>query len=190
MRQALIIVDFQNDFCPGGSLGVADGDQIIPIVNSLLPKFRTVVYTRDWHPADHISFAAEPQYRDGSWPAHCVAGTPGAAFHPDLLIVPTALIVSKATDPAKEAYSGFQASALADDLRQLGVDTVFVCGLATDYCVKATALDALREGFAVFVITDAVKGVDVPPGSAAAALAGMRQSGVRLITATEVNEVD
>ncbi len=190
MHKALIIVDLQNDFCPGGSLGVAGGDQIIPIINSLLPKFKTVVYTRDWHPANHISFAAAPQYIDRSWPTHCVAGTPGAAFHPDLVIVPTAMIVSKATDPAKEAYSGFQDSALADDLRKLGVDTVFICGLATDYCVKATALDALQEGLTTFVITDAVKGVDVPPGSAAAALSLLQKSGVKLITATEVNDVD
>lgn len=186
MKSALFVVDVQNDFCPSGSLAVAGGDQVVPVINRLLPRFDTVVYTRDWHPANHISFAAQPQFIDQSWPVHCVAGTPGAAFHPGLQVREDAIIVNKATAVAQEAYSAFQGTDLAERLRSLGVDTLYLTGLATDYCVKATARDGLREGFRVLVIRDAVRGVDVPPGSADQALAEMARAGAEIITAAEV----
>jgi len=142
-------------------LGIHEGHRIVPIVNSLLPKFETLVYTRDWHPPDHKSFSDNPEYRDGSWPPHCVRDTPGAAFHEDLDVPDRAHIVSKATEPGREEYSSFQARNhdLAEWLRAQGVTRVFVAGLATDYCVLNTALDARRAGFEVYVIEDAVAGV-------------------------------
>ena len=175
---ALVVVDVQNDFCPGGALAVSGGDAIVPIINGLAPKFSRHAYTRDWHPASHCSFDAAPRFVDKSWPAHCVQGTPGAAFHPDLVVPPGALIISKAMNPDKEAYSDFEDTAFAADLRNLGVKRLFVCGLATDYCVKATALDAVKEGFAAVLIADACRGIDVPAGSAAEAVEAMRQAGV------------
>ncbi|MCP4644390.1 MAG: nicotinamidase [bacterium] len=175
---AIIVVDVQNDFCPGGALGVTGGDAIVPVINGLLMKFEHFVFTRDWHPQDHCSFSDEPEFIDGSWPVHCVQDSPGAAFHGDLHVPLNATVVSKATDAEAEEYSSFQASSLAEDLRAKGVTRVFVCGLATDYCVRATALDALKEGFDVIVLEDACRGVDVPAGSAQAAIDEMRQAGV------------
>jgi nicotinamidase/pyrazinamidase len=188
MGSALMVVDIQNDFCPGGSLGVSGADQIIPVVNGLIGRFETVVYTRDWHPEGHISFAAKPRFTDKSWPVHCVAGTWGAAFHPDLLVKADGIIVNKATRIDQEAYSGFQDTDLARTLRERKVDTLFITGLATDYCVRASALDALAEGFKVAVITDAIRGVDVPAGSAQQALRAMAAAGARLITSSEVEQ--
>lgn len=149
---------------PRRRLGVAGGDEIIPVINRLVNSFDTVVYTRDWHPANHVSFAENPQFIDKSWPAHCVAGTPGAEFHPDLLVRPDGIIVDKGTDPAVEAYSGFQGTGLAEKLRERQVDTVYITGLATDYCVKATALDALKAGFRAFVVVNASRGWIILPG--------------------------
>ena len=186
MGKALIVVDLQNDFCPGYSLGVAGGDEIIPVINRLVNSFDTVVYTRDWHPANHVSFAENPQFIDKSWPAHCVAGTPGAEFHPDLLVRPDGSIVDKGTDPAVEAYSGFQGTGLAEKLRERQVDTVYITGLATDYCVKATALDALKAGFRAFVVVNASRGVDNPPGTVEDALNELRAAGVGIITDAEI----
>jgi len=179
---ALIVVDVQNDFCPGGSLAVSGGDEVVPVANRLAPCFATVVYTRDWHPADHCSFDPQPSYSDGSWPAHCVAGTPGAELHPDLVLPPGALVVSKATEPGTDAYSGFAGTELAATLRVRGCERVFVMGLATDYCVQATALDALREGFVTFLVEDGVRAVDVPPGSGAQAVAELRRAGVEVVS--------
>jgi len=160
-EDALIAVDIQNDFLPGGTLGVHAGHRIVPIINSLLPRFRTLVFTRDWHPPDHSSFSEDPAYRDGSWPPHCVRDTPGAAFHDDLEVPQDAFIVSKAAERDCEEYSSFRASNhdLANWLREQGVTRVFVAGLATDYCVRATALDARAARFQVVVIEDAVAGV-------------------------------
>ena len=155
MAKALIVVDLQNDFCPGGALGVAGGDEIVPVINRLVNSFATVVYTRDWHPPNHVSFAENPQFIDKSWPAHCVAGTPGADFHPALLVRPDGIIVDKGTDPAVEAYSGFQGTGLAEKLRARQVDTVYITGLATDYCVKANVFDAPAAGFRTFVVATA-----------------------------------
>jgi len=178
---ALIVVDLQRDFCAGGALAVKGGDDVVPLINALAPRFVHTVFTRDWHPADHCSFADPPQFRDGSWPAHCVQGTPGAAFHPGLDVPENATIEDTATQSGKEAYSGFDETVLAERLSEWRVTRVFVCGLATDYCVKATALDALREGLDVVLIEDACRGVDIPPGTAAAAVEEMRQAGVDVL---------
>ncbi|MEW6517421.1 MAG: nicotinamidase [candidate division FCPU426 bacterium] len=183
---ALIVVDVQRDFLPGGALAVSHGDQIIPVVNRLLTRFSCKVFTRDWHPADHLSFSAQPAFTDKSWPPHCVQNTPGAEFHPDVRADLADRIVSKGADPKQEAYSGFQGTDLASWLQARMVKRVFVAGLATDYCVKATALDAKAAGFSVFVVTDAVRGVDQPAGSAAAALDDLEQAGVRLTTSQEM----
>ncbi len=175
MARALFIVDFQNAFTPGGALAVRDGDAIAPRIDELARSgaFGVVVATRDWHPADHGSFAA----RGGPWPEHCVQGSPGAELHPALDRALVDVVVDKGQDPGTEGYSGFEATGLAELLRQRGVDHVTVVGLATDYCVKNTALDALREGFGVTVDSTAVRGVDVEPGDSERALAELRAAG-------------
>ena len=183
---ALIVVDVQNDFCPGGALPVSDGDQVVPILNRLIPKLKTRVFTRDWHPQDHISFSDAPQFLDKSWPAHCVQNTPGAAFHSKLIVPSDAIIISKGTDPKKEAYSGFQGTDLAETLRRRGVKRVVVGGLATDYCVKATVLDAAKEGFAAVLVLDAARGVNIPAGTADQAVAEMKASGAQVIRSKEI----
>ncbi|HEX7715440.1 MAG TPA: bifunctional nicotinamidase/pyrazinamidase [Bacillota bacterium] len=186
-KPALIVVDVQNDFCPGGALAVQGGDEVVPVINELIPKFDMVVYTRDWHPEHHVSFAEKPQFTDKSWPVHCVANSRGADLHPELTFTLNAMIVDKGTDPAQEAYSGFQGTDLAKTLHRLNIDTVYIAGLATDYCVKHTALDALQEGFKVKLVIDGCRGVDVPPGSAAQTAQDLRQAGVDIITAKEVD---
>jgi nicotinamidase/pyrazinamidase len=183
---ALIAVDVQNDFIPGGSLAVNEGDRVVPALNMLIPKFRTRVFTRDWHPENHVSFSDDPQFVDKSWPAHCVQGTPGAEFHKDLEVPDDAIIVSKATDPDQDAYSAFEGTGLADTLHERGIKRVMVGGLATDYCVKATALDAIREGFEAVVVLDACRGVDVPPGTAKAAVEEMKAAGAKVIYSGDI----
>jgi nicotinamidase/pyrazinamidase len=175
MAQALVIVDFQNDFTPGGALAVPDGDAVAERLNALAASgdYDLVVATRDWHPADHGSFAA----RGGIWPDHCVAGTPGAELHPALDTARVDVIVDKGQDPATEGYSGFDGTNLAALLRERGIDRVTVAGLATDYCVRATALDALREGFAVTLDTAASRGIDALPGDVERALDEVRAAG-------------
>jgi nicotinamidase/pyrazinamidase len=175
MSRALVIVDFQNDFCPGGALAVPDGDAIAGRLNELAGsgEYDLVVATRDWHPPDHGSFAEQ----GGPWPVHCVAGTPGAQLHEALDPSPIHAVVDKGQDPGTEGYSGFQATRLAELLRERGVDHVTVVGLATDYCVKNTALDALREGFAVTVDSTATRGVEVEPGDSERALEEVRAAG-------------
>lgn len=183
---ALIIVDVQVDFCPGGALPVPEGDKIVPVLNEYIRKFRAagalIVATRDWHPPNHISFKSQ----GGPWPPHCIQGTRGAEFHPDLRLPEDALIISKATDPLKEAYSGFEGTGLADRLREAGVKRVFVGGLATEYCVKDTILDAVRHGFETFLLEDAVRGIDVKPGDVERAIKEMLERGVKKITLTEI----
>jgi nicotinamidase/pyrazinamidase len=175
VANALIIVDFQNDFCPGGALAVPDGDAIAGRLNELAGsgEYELVVATRDWHPPDHGSF----EEQGGPWPPHCVAGSPSAELHPDLDREPIDVVVDKGQDPGTEGYSGFEGTGLAKLLHDREVDHVTVAGLATDYCVKNTALDALREGFGVTVDSAAVRAVDVQPGDGQRALEEVRAAG-------------
>lgn len=181
-QDALIVVDVQRDFCPGGALPVPEGDRVVPVINRLLGLPWMKVATRDWHPADHCSF----RQQGGMWPPHCVAGTPGAELHPELHQDLVQHLVSKGTERGTEAYSGFQGTDLARLLRQAGIRRLFVCGLATDYCVRATALDARGEGFEVVVLTDAARGVEVQPGDCSRALRDMQAAGVREEASHEV----
>ncbi len=180
-RDAIIVVDVQRDFCPGGALAVPEGDEVIPVINRLLPLFGRWIYSRDWHPADHVSFAEQPSGQDGSWPAHAVQGTPGAEWCAGLDMPMNAILVSKADDPNVESYSAFQVPRfdLATFLRHRRVERVFVTGLATDYCVRQTALDACAAGFTVFLVKDAVRGVATD--TTALALADMERAGVLVV---------
>jgi nicotinamidase/pyrazinamidase len=176
MPRALIIVDYQNDFArPDGALSVPADEEIAGAINAHAAsgEYDLVLATRDWHPADHGSFAAQ----GGPWPPHCVQGTEGAALHPDLDSGPIDAIVDKGQDPGTDGYSGFEATGLAERLREQGVEEVTIVGLATDYCVKNTALDALREGFAVRVDPAAVRGVEVAAGDSERALEELRAAG-------------
>ncbi|NJE47171.1 nicotinamidase [Thermococcus sp. GR7] len=177
-EDALIVVDMQRDFMPGGALPVPDGDKIIPRVNEYIRKFKErgalIVATRDWHPEDHISFMDQ----GGPWPKHCVQNTPGAEFVVEL--PEDAVIISKAADPDKEAYSGFEGTNLAEILKEKGVKRVYVCGVATEYCVKATALDAVRHGFETYLLRDAVRGID--PEDEENALRELEQAGVKVLS--------
>lgn len=181
-NDALILVDVQNDFLPGGALAVPNGDQIIPVLNGYIERFAAkklpIFATRDWHPPDHCSF--QPQ--GGPWPPHCIAGTLGAQLAPSLKLPANARVISKATDPKREAYSGFDGTDLEQKLRQLGSQRLFVGGLATDYCVLNTVKDARRLGFEVFVLIDAVRAVNVSPGDEQKALDEMQRQGARFIT--------
>lgn len=177
---ALIVVDVQNDFCPGGALPVDEGHRVVPVINRIAPLFEHVVFTRDWHPENHCSFADPPEFVDGSWPVHCVADSPGAEFHGDLHIPADAIIINKGAGPNAEAYSGFSGTRLAEHLRAANVNRIFVCGLATDYCVKQTALDGLKEKLTVFVMENACRGVNFPPGSAAAAIETLKKAGAHV----------
>ncbi|HEU0168727.1 MAG TPA: nicotinamidase [Chloroflexota bacterium] len=181
-RDALIVVDPQNDFCPGGALAVPGGDAVFDAVNRLLPRFQYVLATQDWHPANHSSFAAQ----GGPWPPHCVQGTRGAEFHPALHQERIREVVRKGVDVATDGYSGFAGTNLTERLRARGITRVVVCGLATDYCVRATALEALSAGFRAAVVTDAVAAVNVNPDDGATALAEMRAAGVELLTTSEL----
>jgi nicotinamidase/pyrazinamidase len=183
---ALLVVDVQNDFLPGGALGIADGDRVVPPLNRLLAAWRSrgmpVYLTRDWHPPGHCSFAA----RGGPWPVHCVAGTHGAEFSPLLDHAPADLVVSKATRLDRDAYSALDGTPLASELRSRGVRRIFIGGLATDYCVRATGLDARAAGLDVVVLTDAVCAVDVRPGDGARALAELAAAGAELASTDAV----
>ena len=176
---ALIAVDVQNDFLPGGSLAVPEGDAVVPALNRYLAAFAAralpVFATRDWHPPDHCSFKA----RGGIWPPHCVAATRGAEFARALALPGTEVVVSKAATPEIDAYSGFGGTDLAARLRSGGVQRLFVGGLATDYCVLNTVRDALAAGFAVLLLADAIRAVDVNAGDGERALDEMRRLGAR-----------
>jgi nicotinamidase/pyrazinamidase len=175
--EALIAVDVQNDFCPGGALAVPDGDAVIDPVNRLAKQADYVVATRDWHPPDHASFAAE----GGPWPVHCVRDTPGAQLHAALQTDRIEDIVDAGRTRDAEGYSGFEDTNLEALLRAHDVDTVHVAGLALDYCVKATALDAKRAGFNVIVHLDATRPVEVTPGDGDRAVAELRDAGVSVV---------
>ncbi|MEO8655340.1 MAG: isochorismatase family protein [Ramlibacter sp.] len=174
---ALVIADLQNDFLPGGALGVLGGDEVVPVINEYLRRFSRqglpVYVTRDWHPAGHCSFRSE----GGPWPTHCIAGTPGAAFAADLSLPVGTTVISKATDAAREAYSAFAGTDLDEQMRRIGVRRVFVGGLATDYCVLDTVKDALALGYSTLVLLDAVRAVNVKPTDGEDALAQMRTLG-------------
>lgn|SRR5512139_289919 len=183
---ALLIVDVQQDFLPGGALAVPAGDAVIAPINRCAALFAQrglpIFATRDWHPPDHCSFRAQ----GGPWPPHCVAETPGARLSPALQLPAHAVVISKATAAQRDAYSGFQGTDLAQRLRTAGCRRVYITGLATDYCVKATALDALRDGFAAIVLEDAIRAVEVHAGDGAAALAEMRAAGAQLARVAEL----
>ncbi|MCE9547195.1 MAG: bifunctional nicotinamidase/pyrazinamidase [Planctomycetia bacterium] len=196
---AMILVDLQNDFMPGGALAVAEGDQTVAVANRLLPLFDLVVATQDWHPADHLSFASQHEGRSVGdvvdlnglsqvlWPDHCVQGTHGAALHKKLDAAQIDHVVRKGTDRHIDSYSGFfdnghrQATGLANLLRQQGVSDVYILGLATDYCVKYTALDAVQLGLKTSLIEDGCRGVNLKAGDVAAAIRELQAAGVKIV---------
>ena len=183
---ALIVVDIQNDFCPGGALAVKEGDRVVPVFNGYLELFKKAglpVYAcRDWHPKNHRSFKAQ----GGPWPPHCVQETQGAEFHPDLKLPPEAVILSKGWRPEDESYSEFEKTNLELYLKRQGIRRVLVGGLATDYCVKQTVLDACRLGFETFLLLDASRGIDVRKGDSERALEEMKKAGVLPLTLKEI----
>jgi nicotinamidase/pyrazinamidase len=200
---ALLAIDVQNDFCPGGALAVPRGDEVVPVINRLAPRFRHVVLTQDWHPRGHVSFASshpgrqpferiEVSYGEQVlWPDHCVPGTPGAELHRALDTLVADLIVRKGSDPAIDSYSALYendhrtSTGLAGCLRERGCRRLFLAGLATDFCVQYSALDARREGFEVFVVEEGVRAIDLE-GSLAAAWERMAASGVHRIRETDL----
>ena len=183
-RSVLLIGDVQVDFCPGGTLAVPGGDQIIPIINEAIHLFHArkfpIIAVRDWHPPNHSSFKEQ----GGPWPAHCVQMSKGARFHPDLVLPPGTVVVSKATNPTRDAYSAFDGTTLEDRLQEVSADRLYVTGLATDYCVRQTVLDARRLGFQVVVLEDAIRGLDAGPGDSAKALDEMRAAGAIIAKAS------
>jgi nicotinamidase/pyrazinamidase len=197
---ALLLVDIQNDFLPGGALAVPDGDAIIPLANKLQTKFPLVVATQDWHPPNHGSFAANHPGRTPFeqidlhglaqilWPVHCVQNTPGAELAPALQREHIAKIFPKGTDPDIDSYSGFfdnghrRATGLAEWLKTRGVTDIYLCGLATDYCVRFSALDAVSLGFETHLVEDACRGVNLRPGDVARAVEEMRRAGVGMLS--------
>jgi nicotinamidase/pyrazinamidase len=182
VSEALLIIDFQNDFTSGGALEVPEGDEIAEPVKRLADRFEIVIATRDWHPPDHASFETQ----GGPWPVHCVRGTPGAEFHPAMDEVALDEVVDVGREREDEGYSGFEKSELANLLRERGVDKVFVTGLATDYCVRASAIDACREGFDTTVVEDAIRAVNVNPDDGERAIEDMKQAGTNVATSEEV----
>jgi nicotinamidase/pyrazinamidase len=182
VAKALLIIDFQNDFTSGGALEVPEGDEIAEPVKRLAGNFDVVAATRDWHPPDHASFKAQ----GGPWPVHCVRGTHGAHFHPAMDGIEPDAVVDVGQGRDDEGYSGFENSDLARLLRDHDAGEVYVCGLATDYCVRASAIDACREGFDVTVVEDAVRGVEVNPGDSERAFQDMRDAGARIASSAEV----
>lgn len=190
MGDALVVVDIQNDFCAGGSLAVPDGDAVVPVMNGYLKQAEAagapVFISRDWHPPVTSHFAPY----GGTWPPHCIQGTPGAELHPGLRVPASALIASKGMDPSDDGYSNMDAllpdgQLLLDRLRADGITRIFVGGLATDYCVRATTLDALRAGLEVTLLVDACRAVNVAPGDGERAVAEMAAAGAQ--TATSIN---
>jgi nicotinamidase/pyrazinamidase len=184
---ALILVDIQNDFCPGGELAVNEGDQIVPAVNRLMPRFPLVISTQDWHPANHISF----RKRGGPWPPHCVQDTRGAELHSDLDTSRIAYYFRKASSPDRDDYSEFagtdsEGRLLNEVLRSHGVAKLYIVGLATDYCVLETVLDGLKHRYEVYAVVDAMRAVNVNPEDGEKALQRMARSGAHLVTSDEV----
>lgn len=204
MKEALILVDIQNDFCPGGSLAVNEGEQIVPIVNGLQKKFELCIATQDWHPADHVSFAANHHNKKPGefiplgnsqqilWPVHCSQGSKGAEFVTGLEMERIGKVFQKGTDKMVDSYSGFfdndhkSSTGLGDYLKEKGVEEIYITGLATDYCVKYTALDAVKLGFKTNVVLDACRGVNLNAGDVENAVSEMKSAGVRIISSKEI----
>lgn len=201
--RALVLVDIQNDFCPGGALPVPEGDHVVPIANQLQKQFELTVATQDWHPPDHLSFAANHGKNPGEvielngqpqvlWPVHCVQSSDGAAFVPALDTTDVAHIVQKGTVREVDSYSGFfdndhhTSTGLGDYMKEAGVTEVYICGLAIDYCVKFTALDARRLGFNTFLIEDACRGVELNAGDVQQAVEDMKAMGVTVIQSRDL----
>ena len=198
-NSALLIVDVQNDFCPGGALAVPDGDSIIPVINSLCSQFRLVVATQDWHPKGHISFASThpgkqvydtiPWNNDHQvlWQDHCIAGSSGSAFHPALDTDLCSMIIRKGTTAEMDSYSAFfendhtTPTGLAGYLETQNISSVVLCGLATDYCIYYSAIDAVNLGFSVSILQDGVRGVNIPEGSIVSAISDMKRQGIKFI---------
>ena len=205
-KNALILVDIQNDFCPGGSLAVPAGDAIVPLANAMQPYFELVIATQDWHPDDHMSFATNhPGHAVGEvmtvngqtqvlWPAHCIQGSTGAEFHPALDMSRVAKIVHKGADRVVDSYSAFfdnahlRSTGLADYLQEQGVKSIYLMGLATDYCVKYSCLDAVALGFEVYLILDACRGIDLQAGDIQQAVDEMHRAGVKMINTKDIIE--
>jgi len=205
---ALILTDLQNDFCPGGPLAVPQGDEVVAVANRLQPHFDLVVATQDWHPASHDSFAANhPGKVPGDvidlhglqqrlWPVHCVQGTFGAELHANLDRQRIARVFQKGTDPGIDSYSAFfdnahrKATGLGDYLKHRGIVDLYVCGLATDYCVKFTALDAVDLGFRTRLIEDACRGVDLEPGDVQRAIDELRTRGIEVIRSAQIGRAN
>lgn len=202
-EQALLIIDVQNDFCPGGALEVPEGDRVVPVINRLSEAFEIVLQTQDWHPEGHSSFASSHEGRDPFetvempygeqvlWPDHCVQGSKGAEFHPDLVTRRSQLIVRKGFRREIDSYSAFYendnetVTGLAGYLRSRNIDTLFAAGLATDFCVKWSVVDGLREGFEIRVVEDAVRGIDIE-GSVDRAWSEMRSAGARKVRSSDL----
>ncbi|MBA4302458.1 nicotinamidase/pyrazinamidase [Algoriphagus alkaliphilus] len=200
----LLIVDVQNDFIPGGALAVSEGDQVVPLINDMQKKFRHVIATQDFHPSDHGSFAANHPGRKPFefielagltqilWPVHCVQGSSGADFHPKLNRSQWMAVFQKGKNPEVDSYSGFFDNArrgdtgLGDFLKSIGIRRVFVCGLALDYCVKFTALDAKSLGFETFLISDATRAVNLKPEDGNLAIAEMEAAGITVLTSNQL----
>ncbi len=201
----LLVIDVQNDFCHGGSLEVKDGEAVVPVINGLSKRFFNVVATQDWHPADHLSFASNhPGKRVNDvvnllgieqvlWPDHCVAGSHGADFHPDLDTTGFSLIVRKGRRKEIDSYSAFfendrkTPTGLHGYLKDTGVKELYLCGLATDYCVYYSAMDAVKLGYGVYLVEDAVRGVDFPQGNIERSISRMKEAGVILISSSRLN---
>lgn len=195
---ALIVTDMQNDFMPGGPLAVPGAHELVPLINGLMPHYQCVVLLQDWHPEDHGSFAAVHGIEPGGridlhgidqivWPTHSVAGSRGADFHPNLQIQRAHAVIRKGTDPKVDSYSGFfdnaqqRCTGLAGYLRELEVTRITIVGVATDYCVRATALDGIELGFRTTVVADACRGVNLEPGDSEAALEHVRAAGGQVV---------
>lgn len=201
--EALLVVDIQNDFCPGGALEVPDGDAIIPAVNRLIDRFDIIIQTQDWHPPKHRSFASSHEGKNpydtvkmdyGTqvlWPDHCIQGSKGASFHPDLNTLKTQVVIRKGFRREIDSYSTFfendhqTTTGLTGYLRQRGVTDLYTAGLATDFCVKWSVLDGIDEGFTMHLVTDAVRGIDLE-GSLGQAVEEMKQKGARFVTSDEL----
>ncbi len=180
MKRVLMIIDVQNDFCPGGALAVPHGDEVVPVINKIIDKYDLVIATRDWHPEKTVHFE--------KWPVHCVRKTKGAEFHPELNLEKINKIVSKGTGRIDDGYSAFETKELdlAQFIKSMGIKEVHVCGLATEYCVKASAIESAKNGFKTYVILDAVRGIELNEGDIQKAKEEMKAAGVKFLTSNEV----